>query len=158
MTSNKIYSQTAWLYLFLVFKRCISGLPPNECPLIPKRYLLQHSRKPRSATVYEIPESDSVIRRVLRENSNNSNVAQYAAQTSNGQCEERRQVGQEILFEKIHRFDSWLSRFVGNFLMHFSNSTNSQQVIFINLCFFPACFSRHSPFIYSFNSYIHIVY
>lgn len=50
------------------------------------------------------------------------------------QCEERRQVGQQILIEKVNHFDSMLSRFVGNFILHFSNSTQSQEVSGMFLC------------------------
>lgn len=53
---------------------------------------------------------------------------QLAIQEPTAQCEERRKLGQQILIEKGHHFDSMLSRFVGNFILHYSNSTESQEV------------------------------
>lgn len=51
-----------------------------------------------------------------------------AVQEPTIQCEEKRKLGQEILFEKGHHVDSMLSRFVGNFISHFSDLTESQEV------------------------------
>lgn len=51
-----------------------------------------------------------------------------AVQEPDTKCEERRQLGQQILIDKVHHFDSMLSRFVGNFISLFSNSTNTQEV------------------------------
>lgn len=44
------------------------------------------------------------------------------------QCEERRQVGTQILIEKGQAVDSLSSRFVGNLIAMFSNRTASQEV------------------------------
>lgn len=43
-------------------------------------------------------------------------------------CEERRELGTQILIKKAEHVDSTLSRFVGNFIMLFSNQTTSQEV------------------------------
>lgn len=44
------------------------------------------------------------------------------------ECEERRQAGTFILKEKGESADSMLSRFVGNFIVIFSNQTTAQEV------------------------------
>lgn len=109
-----------------VLKRCISGLPKTECPYIPKSYLQQYrSRTPRS-----IP--DNAPNHMLAKRSfqfpDDLALSQTVANEPVVQCEERRLLGTQILIEKGQNVDSMLSRFVGNFIMMFSNQTSSQEV------------------------------
>lgn len=127
----------------IVLKRCVSGLPTDECPFIPKQYLQQLLLR-RNARNLDTPfSSDSSMSPFsspslpsLPSSSSGTNafdkiesLAQTAVQEPTVQCEERRQLGQQILIEKVQKVDSMLSRFVGNFLSHFtSNSTYSEEV------------------------------
>lgn len=111
----------------IVLKRCISGLPTDECPRIPKRYLEQYQlNRPRRSIPSGQSDTISALPELL--NASVQQQAQIANQESKIQCEERRQLGQQILIEKVHKVDSMLSRFVGNFISHISNTTNSQEV------------------------------
>lgn len=119
----------------LVLKRCISGLPSTECPFIPKRFIEQYqSRRTRSIPLKPIDVvTDEKPPNSVRLPRGAANVNDLIALGQLGfepkvQCEERRQLGQQILIEKGHHVDSMLSRFVGNFIMHFSNQTESQEV------------------------------
>lgn len=124
-----------------VLKRCISGLPTTECPFIPKRFIEQYkSRRTRRSILLDhfdvatdddgAPHHQQNSMRLPRQTTNVSDLialGQLAAEPT-AKCEERRKLGQQILFEKGHHVDSMLSRFVGNFIMHFSNLTESQEV------------------------------
>lgn len=123
-----------------VLKRCISGLPENECPRIPKRYL-EHYRSRRvrrliNATVDFLLPYARKTRSV--EFKDLTSLSQTVAKEPTAQCEERRQLGTQILIEKGQNVDSMLSRFVGNFIMLFSNQTTSQEVC-ISKCWLPEC-------------------
>lgn len=106
-------------------KRCISGFPKTECPFIPKRYLQQirsrHARSKENNNFRSLFEESPV-----RFPDSLSALSQVNEPTV--QCEERRQLGTQILIEKGQHVDSMLSRFVGNFIMLFSNETTSQEV------------------------------
>lgn len=112
----------------LVLKRCISGLPKNECPRIPKR-LLQRYR--RSLTFNDTEQSIDRLKRspVVFPNDLTS-LSQTAADEPVAKCEIARNVGSQILYEKGQYADSMLSRFVGNFIMIFSNETYAQEVMY----------------------------
>lgn len=124
----------------LVLKRCISGLPTNECPFIPKRFIEQYqSRHTRSILLDHIDDAvddqhhDHYQSNSARLPRGAANFSDLIALSQLGieqpaLCEERRKLGQQILIEKGHNVDSLLSRFVGNFIMHFSNLTESQEV------------------------------
>lgn len=128
-----------WFPSTSVLKRCISGLPTTECPYIPKRFIEQYqSRRTRSILLdhFDVTSDDSDQhhqRNSVRTPRGAANVSDLIALPQLGveapvQCEERRLLGQQILIEKGHHVDSMLSRFVGNFIMHFSNLTESQEV------------------------------
>lgn len=123
----------------IVLKRCISGLPSTECPFIPKRFIEQYqSRRTRSILLdhFDVATDENPSHHPVnsvRSPRGAANVSDLIALGQLGvepkvQCEERRQLGQQILIEKGHHVDSMLSRFVGNFIMHFSNQTESQEV------------------------------
>lgn len=122
----------------LVLKRCISGLPTTECPYIPTRFIEQYqSRHTRSILLnhFDVSTDDDKHHQInsVRWPRATANVSDLIALGQLGveptvQCEERRKLGQQILIEKGHHVDSMLSRFVGNFIMHFSNLTESQEV------------------------------
>lgn len=115
-------------------KRCISGLPTGECPRIAKTYLERYqlikrtSRSIPDSLADDEPMADFPAVPAIFD-PQQRHRRQVAVQESTIQCEERRKLGQQILIEKVQKVDSMLSRFVGNFISHFSNSTNSQEVI-----------------------------
>lgn len=115
----------------LVLKRCISGLPKNECPLIPKTILKQAriQRYRRSVTQNDtVPSFERIERSAIQFPDSLAPLGQTAVNESPSVCEERRQLGTQILIDKGHYADSMLSRFVGNFIMIFSNQTTAQEV------------------------------
>lgn len=117
-------------HIKLVLKRCISGLPQNECPFIPKKtLLLARSRYSRSVVVHNSTDypHDLVKRSPFRFPDDLIPQSQKKA-VDEPPCEERRHLVTEILLEKGKYADSMLSRFVGNFIMIFSNHTSSQEV------------------------------
>lgn len=112
----------------IVLKRCISGLPKSECPFIPKAYL-QDGRYRRSIESYDtIEQFDRTKRSPIQFPDSLTPLSQTAVVEPPNVCEQRRQVGTQILYEKGKYADSMLSRFVGNFIMIFSNQTTSQEV------------------------------
>lgn len=118
---------------WLVLKRCISGLPKNECPFIPKR-LLQHQTFSRNRRVRSITYNatdfphDLVKRSPVRFPDTLPPLSQTAVNEPVVECEDRRQLGIQILKEKGESADSMLSRLVGNFIVMFSNQTTAQEV------------------------------
>lgn len=118
------------LFSWLVLKRCISGLPKNECPFIPKKLLQQsRSRRVRSITYNETDFTRDLVKRSpIRFPDSLSPLSQTAVNEPVAECEDRRQLGIQILKEKGEYADSMLSRFVGNFIMMFSNQTTAQEV------------------------------
>lgn len=126
------FSPPHFIYVsILVLKRCISGLPTTECPFIPKRLIQQYqSRHTRSILLDDTDDTDELgaVRARRRANVSDLIALSQLGIEPPAQCEERRKLGQQILIEKGHQVDSMLSRFVGNFIMHFSNLTESQEV------------------------------
>lgn len=116
--------------LWLVLKRCISGLPSTECPFIPKRILEQaRSRRIRSANYNETNSSHDLVKRSpIQFPDSLTPYNQKAVDEPIFECEERRQVGTNILKEKRDNANSMLSRFVGNIIVIFSNQTTAQEV------------------------------
>lgn len=116
----------------IVLKRCISGLPKSECPFIPKRIILQqaYSRRIRRNVIYNETDfqHDLVKRSPIRFPDELPSLSQKAVNEPKIECEDRRQLGTQILKEKGEYADSMLSRFVGNFIMIFSNQTTAQEV------------------------------
>lgn len=114
----------------LVLKRCISGLPSTECPFIPKRILEQaRSRRIRSINYNETDSPHDLVKRSpIQFPDSLTPYNQKAVDEPVFECEERRQVGTNILKEKRDNANSMLSRFVGNFIMIFSNQTTAQEV------------------------------
>lgn len=131
-----------------VLKRCVSGLPTDECPFIPKQYLQQLLLR-RNARGLESSSSlsESPFSSPSATPTNVFDKIESLAQVEEPaiQCEERRQLGQQLLIEKVQKVDSMLSRFVGNFISHFSNSTNSEEV---NIFFFLLRMFKCSGFIF----------
>lgn len=123
----------------IVLKRCISGLPKSECPFIPKRILLQqaYSRRLRRSVIYNETDiqHDLVKRSPIRFPDELPSLSQKAVSEPKIECEDRRQLGTQILKEKGEYADSMLSRFVGNFIMIFSNQTIAQEVCNINCAY-----------------------
>lgn len=122
----------------LVLKRCISGLPKNECPRIPKTILEQARsyRYKRSITQNDTDSSfDRIKRSPIQFPDSLIPLSQTEVNESPVVCEERRQLGAQILIEKGHYADSMLSRFVGNFIMIFSNQTTAQEVSKVHVMF-----------------------
>lgn len=114
------------LNVSLVLKRCISGLPPTECPFIPKRTLeLARSRRVRSID-HNVTVSALVKRSPIQFPDSLSPLNQKAVDEP--ACDERRLLGVSILQEKGEYTDSMLSRFVGNFIIIFTNQTLAQEV------------------------------
>lgn len=115
-------------HIEIVLKRCISGLPQTECPFIPKKtLLLARSRYSRSIVHNQTDYSHDIVERsTIRFPDELTPQSQKAVVEE--PCEERRILGSEILIEKGKFIDSMLSRFVGNFIMIFSNHTSSQEV------------------------------
>lgn len=118
-----------YLSYHLVLKRCISGLPKDQCPFIPKKtLLLARSRYSRSIQYNhtDSPSHDLVKRSPFQFPDGLTPQSQKAVEEA--PCEERRLLGTQILNEKGRYADSMLSRFVGNFIMIFSNHTSAQEV------------------------------
>ncbi|XP_055298672.1 choline transporter-like 2 isoform X2 [Sitodiplosis mosellana] len=112
-------------------KRCISGLPQNECPIFPKSILKQarSQRYRRSVTQNDTALSlNRIGRSPIRFPDNLTALSQTAVNEPPLDCKERNKLGTQILIEKGHYTDSMLSRFVGNFIMIFSNQTNAQEM------------------------------
>ncbi|XP_031621563.1 CTL-like protein 2 isoform X2 [Contarinia nasturtii] len=112
-------------------KRCISGLPKNECPRLSKT-LLQRYRRSLSLddTDHPLDQSQRTVSKqspVLFPNDLTSS-SQTAANEPVITCEIARNVGTQILYEKGQYADSMLSRFVGNFIMLFSNEKTAQEM------------------------------
>lgn len=95
----------------LVFKRCLSALPANECPVIPKSYL---RRFPRSLELIE-----THLNRTKR---------LTPVDEPEVRCEKRRLLGDEIINEKMANVHNYFARFMGNLFAHFINGTYAQQV------------------------------
>lgn len=116
-------------HIKLVLKRCISGLPQNGCPRIPKKTLLLARSRYSRSVVHNSTDypHDLVKRSPLRFPDDLIPQSQKKA-VEESPCEERRHLVTEILLEKGRYADSMLSRFVGNFIMIFSNHTSSQEV------------------------------
>lgn len=114
----------------LVLKRCVSGLPSDKCPFIPKQYLQQLMLRRNSRAIESSSSSLSPAPPPPPSSANEFDKIESLAQVAVQEpaCEQRRQLGQQILIEKLQRVDSMLSRFVGNFISHFSNTTNAQEV------------------------------
>lgn len=110
-----------------VLKRCISGLPKTECPYIPKRYL-QQMRSRHSRSILPAQDGHMLTKRSPFQFPDGLGPSSQLADEPVVQCEERRLLGTQILIEKGQHFDSMLSRFVGNFIILFSNQTTSQEV------------------------------
>lgn len=105
-------------------------MPETECPFIPKAYL-EHAqgRYRRSIAQNDTNYSyDRIQRSPLQFPDSLPSLGQTAVREPANKCEERRQLGTQILQDKGKYFDSMLSRFVGNFIMIFSNQTTSQEV------------------------------
>lgn len=122
-----ILALNAHIHTESVLKRCISELPKSECPYIPKSYLQQYrSRVPRSIS------DDDAQNHMLAKRSfqfpDGSALSQTVANEPIAQCEERRELGSQILMVKGQNVDLMLARFVSNFIMMFSNQTSSQEV------------------------------
>lgn len=115
----------------VVLKRCISGLPKNGCPRIPK-VILEQARSQRYRRHIIENDTDLSFDRIKRSPiqfpDSLTPFSQTAVNESPSVCEERRQLGAQILIDKGHYADSMLSRFVGNFIMIFSNQTTAQEV------------------------------
>lgn len=115
----------------LVLNRCISGLPKTECPFIPKRILLEQARNRR---IRSIPRNetnlshDLVKRSPVKFPDSLTPYSQTAVDEPQFECEDRRQLVTNILKEKGEYANSMLSRFVGNFIVIFSNQTTAQDV------------------------------
>lgn len=121
----------------IVLKRCISGLPKNECPYIPKILLKTHqafSRRLRSITYNETDFQHGPVKRSpIRFPDELTSFGQTAVNEPEFKCEDRRQLGTQILKEKGEYANSMLSRFVGNFILIFSNQTTAQEVSNFNI-------------------------
>lgn len=115
--ANIIISSMYMRVYVTVLNRCVSALPKSTCPFIPSRYLQQiKSRSSRdTSTPIRFPDTITAL-------------SQISVQEPAMQCEERRQLGSFILNKKAEEFDSLLSRFVGNLIMHISDKTSAQEV------------------------------
>lgn len=103
--------------MFTVLKRCVSALPKSTCPFIPSRYLQQIKSRSALDTSTPIRFPDTIYA-----------LSQISVQEPVMQCEERRQLGSFILNKKAEEFDSLLSRFVSNLIMHISDKASAQEV------------------------------
>lgn len=107
-----------------MLRRCISGLPKTECPYIPKVF-----RSARSIAHNETDYPHGLVKRSPIEYPGDLMAfSRTAVSEPTVECESRQRLGSQILLEKGQHADSMLARFVGNFIMIFSNQTNAQEV------------------------------
>lgn len=109
----------------LVFKRCISALPEDECPYIPASYLKERRPKKYSQLTAQIPQS--TMTRYASGSSISKNLDKSAK--SNDDCQEKRDIGQEIIIEKMVETNTLPMRFAENIIFHMSGGkANTKQV------------------------------
>lgn len=144
-----LYSFLICWIMKIVLKRCISGLPKSGCPFIPKAYFQNtQTRYQRNIDSNDtISQFDRAKRSPIQFPDSLTPLSQTAVTEPPSICEQRRQVGTQILYEKGNNADSMLSRFVGNFIMIFSNQTTSQEVSKCFVCQWISTFSTWSGFL-----------
>lgn len=91
--------------------------------------MLARSRRVRSIEYNQTnSEHDRVKRSPIQFPDTLSSLNQKAVDEPVVDCDDRRQLGTQILKEKGEYADSMLSRFVGNIVVMFSNQTTAQEV------------------------------
>lgn len=111
----------------LVLKRCISALPEDECPYIPKSYLSEKRPRIYSQLAAQIPGTSSTSRYTSNSNSNKSN--NRSPKQEEDQCQEKREIGQEIIIEKMYKTNTLVMRVAENIIFHLSGGTaHAKQV------------------------------
>lgn len=108
----------------LVLKRCISALPEDECPYIPASVIKERRVERKYVQITSTIPQSGQSRYVSRDSKQLDKSSK-----SNDDCQEKRDIGQEIIIEKMVETNTLPMRFAENIIFHMSGGTaDSKQV------------------------------